>query len=379
MVIYPAFECVERHLVRCLRHLWSGRLASAGVCLIRECGNPAAFAKRCEWQSVATGCPALLGDSHRDNVALHQCLPGAGRGPILFVFALMFALAGCGTTSKKTEPAKPSPVTTSKPGAYYLDDGPGENPPASLESIPDAVPRVEPLHRGANRTYAVFGKTYVPNVSNEPFRQQGIGSWYGRKFHGQKTSMGETYDMYAMTAAHPTLPLPCYVRVTNPANGKSVVVRVNDRGPFHSDRVIDLSYTAAAKLDYARRGSATVIVERVFPGRLSETSAAVTPTLTITPLPLGTTAAQAVVSSPVIPEASGFYLQLGAFGTTENAEIFRARMMHELDWNREPIRLSHKDNLVRVRMGPYATREEAETIAAHVKRSHDFSPIIQQP
>ena len=118
-----------------------------------------------------------------------------------------------------------------------------------------------------------------------------------------------------------------------------------------------------------------VIVERVFPGRLSDTSVASTPAVTTTPLPI----AQAVVSSPVIPEASGFYLQLGAFGTTENAEIFRARMTHELDWNREPIRLSHKDNLVRVRMGPYATREEAETIAAHVKRSHDFSPLIQQP
>ena len=315
--------------------------------------------------------------------SLHQCHSGVpqgtscgrSRGLILFVFALMFALAGCGTAPKKTELAKTSPATASKPGAYYLDDGPGENPLPSLESIADAVPRVEPLHRGANRTYAVFGKTYVPNVSSEPFRQQGVASWYGRKFHGQKTSMGETYDMYAMTAAHPTLPLPCYVRVTNPANGKSVVVRVNDRGPFHSDRVIDLSYTAAAKLDYARRGSAMVIVERVFPGRLGERSATVTPALTITPLPT----AQTVVSSPVIPEASGFYLQLGAFGTMDNAEIFRARMTHELDWNREPIRLSQKDNLVRVRMGPYLTREEAEAIAANVKRSHDFSPIIQQP
>ena len=348
MVIYAAFAGVERHLVRCLGNLLPGRRASACVFYVRECGNPA---------------------------ALHQCLPGAGRGPMLFVFALMFALAGCGTTSKKIDAVKPSPITTSKPGAYYLDDGPGENPPPSLESIADAVPRVEPLHRGANRTYAVFGKTYVPNVSNEPFRQQGVASWYGRKFHGQKTSMGETYDMYAMTAAHPTLPLPCYVRVTNPANGKSVVVRVNDRGPFHSDRVIDLSYTAAAKLDYARRGSAMVIVERVFPGRLGETSAAVTPTVTATPLPI----AQAVVSSPVIPEASGFYLQLGAFGTMENAQIFRARMTRELEWNREPIRLSQKDNLVRVRMGPYVTREEAESIAANVRRSHDFSPIIQQP
>ena len=331
-MFFVGFKCVEPHLVRVLRHFLPGECASAGGC--------------------TNGIVAL---------------------------ALSLALTGCGTTAKKTEPAKTASTTSAKPGAYYLDDGPGDNPPPNLDAIPNAVPKSEPLHRGANRIYTVFGKTYLPNVSNQPFRQQGVASWYGRKFHGQKTSMGETYDMYAMTAAHPTLPLPCYVRVTNPANGKSVVVRVNDRGPFHSDRVIDLSYTAAAKLDYARRGSAMVIVERVFPGRLGETSAAVTPALTITPLPLGTTAAQAVVSSPVIPEASGFYLQLGAFGTAENAEIFRARMAHELDWNREPIRLSQKDNLVRVRMGPYPTREEAESIAAQVKRSHDFSPIIQQP
>ena len=291
--------------------------------------------------------------------------------------ALALLLTACGTVPKKTEPAKPaSSATTSKPGAYYLDDGPGENPPVSLESIADAVPRIEPLHRGANRTYTVFGKTYVPNVSNQPFRQQGVASWYGRKFHGQKTSMGETYDMYAMTAAHPTLPLPCYVRVTNPANGKSVVVRVNDRGPFLSDRVIDLSYTAAAKLDYAQRGSAMVLIERIFPGRFADTTAAfMPPPAAVTSTPI----AQAVVSSPVIPEATGLYLQLGAFSGKENAEIFRQRMSHELDWNREPIKLSHKDHLYRVRMGPYKTREEADAIAAQVRNSHDFSPIIQQP
>ena len=290
---------------------------------------------------------------------------------------LAFLLTACGSLSRKTDPAKATPgATTSKPGAYYLDDGPGENPPASLESIADAVPRAEALHRGANRSYTVLGKTYVPNVSNEPFRQQGVASWYGRKFHGQKTSTGETYDMYAMTAAHPTLPLPCYVRVTNPANKKSVVVRVNDRGPFLSERIIDLSYTAAAKLDYAQRGSAVVFIERVFPGEIAGPTVA----FASPPAALGSPpAALAVISSPVIPESTGLYLQLGAFSGKENAEIFRQRMAHELDWNREPIKLSHKDNLYRVRMGPYKTREEADAIAARVRNSHDFSPIIQQP
>ena len=330
-------------------------------------------------QTVLAECPCRFCVTRRLSSGPGQPItavfPDVVSASIFMLLALTLALAGCGTTPKKIDPARSSPATTSKPGAYYLDDGPGENPP-SLESIPDAVPRIEPLHRGANRTYTVFGKTYVPNVSSEPFRQQGVASWYGRKFHGQKTSMGETYDMYAMTAAHPTLPLPCYVRVTNPVNGKSVVVRVNDRGPFHSDRIIDLSYTAAAKLDYAQRGSAMVMVERIFPGSAGESNNAFRPpVLPITPTPAPNT----VVTSPLIPEAGLLYLQLGAFGAMENAEIFRARMTHELDWNREPIQVSHKDNLYRVRMGPYQTREEAEAVAAQVKRSHDFSPIIQQP
>ena len=345
-----AAEHVDRHLVRLLEHLLPDRRANAGV-----------------YQIQAT------------TLAKQKQVPCRRAAPGMLALAITLTLAACGTTPKKIEHPKAPPASTSKPGAYYLDDGPGDNAPQNLDAIADAVPRVEPLHRGANRTYTVFGRTYVPNVSNEPFRQQGVASWYGRKFQGQKTSIGETYDMYAMTAAHPTLPLPSYVRVTNPANGKSVVVRLNDRGPFHSDRIIDLSYTAAAKLDYARRGSATVTVERVFPGGAEPVNtppiALLPPQVPVAPaLPLN-----AVIASPVIPDAAGLYLQLGAFSATENAEIFRSRMTRELDWNREPIQLSHKDNLYRVRMGPYKTREEAEAVAAQVRTSHDFSPIIQQP
>jgi rare lipoprotein A len=323
---------VERHLARLVAHFRPARLANASVC--------------------ANGCkPTGL---RRDDVFFSICL-----------MLTMLTLSGCGTTPKKPEPSKPN-ATTQKPGGYYLDDGPGETPPPNLDAINDAQPRAEPLHRGANRPYTVFGKTYVPNVSNEPFRQQGIASWYGRKFHGQKTSIGETYDMYAMTAAHPTLPLPSYVRVTNPANGKSVVVRVNDRGPFHADRIIDLSYTAAAKLDYVRRGSALVTVERVFAG--------------VQPPPANLAPpANSVAASPIVPEGTTLFLQLAAFSTKENAEIFRARMVQELSWNREPIQVTFKDNLYRVRMGPYTSREEAEAVAAQAKRSHDFSPLIQQP
>ncbi|MBL8520925.1 MAG: septal ring lytic transglycosylase RlpA family protein [Betaproteobacteria bacterium] len=280
-------------------------------------------------------------------------------------------LGACGTTPKPPV-SKPSVSAPAKSGGYYLDDGPGENAPANLEAIPDAIPREEPLHRGANRPYTVFGKTYVPNVSNDAFRQQGIASWYGRKFHGNPTSIGEPYDMYGMTAAHPTLPLPSYVRVTNPANQKSVVVRVNDRGPFHADRIIDLSYTAAAKLDLARKGSGIVVVERVFPG------APLPPMPGVAAAPPTPPPAPNIAVSPITPEATGFYLQLGAFSSRDNAENFRVRMARELEWNKEPILLTHAEPWFRVRMGPYATRAEAEAIAAEVRRSHDFSPAIQK-
>ncbi len=344
---------VERHLARLVAHFRPERLANAGVWCI---------------DSQTPVIPAKAENQSFVSVIYGGLVPGLRREDGVFIICLlltMITLSGCGTTPKKPEPSKPA-VSTTKPGGYYLDDGPGETPPPNLDAIADAQPRAEPLHRGANRPYTVFGRAYVPNVSNEPFRQQGIASWYGRKFHGQKTSIGETYDMYAMTAAHPTLPLPCYVRVTNPANGKSVVVRVNDRGPFHADRIIDLSYTAAAKLDYVRRGSTMVTVERVFAG--------------IQPPPMPTTTiANTVAASPIVPDGTNLFLQLAAFSTKENAEIFRARMVQELAWNREPIHVTFKDNLYRVRMGPYSSREEAEAIAAQAKRSHDFSPLIQQP
>ena len=154
-----------------------------------------------------------------------------------------------------------------KPGGYYKDDGPHERPPANLDRVADAVPRAEPLHKFANRPYEALGKRYVPMTSLQPFKQRGLASWYGKRYHGQKTSSGETYDMYAMSAAHPTLPIPSYARVTNVANRRSVVVRINDRGPFKSERIIDLSYVAAHKLGFIQAGQAQVEVEAIVPGR----------------------------------------------------------------------------------------------------------------
>jgi len=170
---------------------------------------------------------------------------------------LALLVAGCSSTSER--------------GRYYKDDGPGTRVP-DLASIPEPAPRHEPLHRWANRPYERFGKTYVPLTRVGAFQQRGVASWYGRRFHGNPTSSGEPYDMYKMSAAHPILPIPSFARVTNLSNGRSVVVRINDRGPFHSDRIIDLSYAAAYKLGYVNAGSARVLVEQLVPGGVARTS-----------------------------------------------------------------------------------------------------------
>jgi len=206
-------------------------------------------------------------------------------------------LAACGSVPKPPAPVAgdkrtppPAPATAEAPrpsrelptlppagsgrGGYYQDDGPGENPPDGLHDVPDAEPKVEPALPRANRPYTVFGKTYTPIADDRPFRQRGVGSWYGRKFHGQKTSSGEPYDMYKMTAAHPTLPIPSYARVTNVNTGAQVIVRINDRGPFHAGRIIDLSYTAALKLGYLGKGSGQLEVERLLPDEIARIAAA---------------------------------------------------------------------------------------------------------
>jgi rare lipoprotein A len=164
----------------------------------------------------------------------------------------LILVAGCSSAPEK------------RPGGYYKDDGPGDN--AKLASIPDAVPRAEPLHRYANRPYEAMGRKYVPLTRVGIYKQRGTASWYGKRFHGSPTSSGEKYDMYRMSAAHPILPIPSYARVTNLANGRSVVVRVNDRGPFHAGRAIDLSYAAAYRLGYIGHGSAQVEIEQIVPG-----------------------------------------------------------------------------------------------------------------
>jgi rare lipoprotein A len=185
-----------------------------------------------------------------------------------FALAAAAALAGCASAPPpKTGPvgSVPGVVARSGPAPASERDGPEANPPADLAAIPDAEPRIEPVRAGGpNKPYDALGRNYVPFTDDRPFVERGLASWYGKKFQGRRTSSGELYNMYAMTAAHPTLPIPSYARVRNPANGREVVVRINDRGPFHPGRIVDLSYTAALKLDVLR-GVAPVELERITP------------------------------------------------------------------------------------------------------------------
>jgi rare lipoprotein A len=291
---------------------------------------------------------------------------------VVSLFACAALLAACGSTPKKEPPPTPSaPPSSTK---YYKDDGPGESPPANLDAIPDAVPRLEPLNRFANRPYTVLGKDYVPATSLRPYKERGIASWYGRKFHGQKTSNGETYDMYAMTAAHPTLPLPSYARVTNVATGKSVVVRVNDRGPFLHDRVIDLSYAAANRIGTAAKGSGEVIVEAIIPGEGTMVAAAPLPPVAAAAALRTSEAPQAAAVSTDIP--GGFSVQLGAFQNYTNAQSFLAHVQGQVATAQVEPKVREAGGLYRVYVGPYPDRDEARKVADRLTSAFGFATAV---
>lgn len=282
----------------------------------------------------------------------------------------------------KSEARKPAPAIRYS-GGFYKDDGPGDKPPEDIEAIPDAVPKVEPLHRFANNPYSVLGHDYVPLREVTPYKARGIGSWYGRKFHGQKTSSGEPYDMYGMTAAHPTLPIPSYVRVTNPGNGKSVVVRVNDRGPFHSGRLIDLSWTAAWKLGYIGEGSTVVEVESVLPGQALAAAPApsqgLPPRITEAADPIAQmAAAEPDPPLPQLHDARGHFLQLGAFGNRDNAEALRAHLARELGDLAGKLVVQSAGKLYRVQLGPWPDAAAAQLAGGRLRESFGMTPVIVQ-
>lgn len=273
----------------------------------------------------------------------------SARRSLILVGAVLTLLAACSSAPRKPAPAAAAPAAPAgKGGGYYQNDGPPSEVGVDLAALPDAEPRAEPPHRYANRPYTALGRTYTPVTGDQPLKQRGHASWYGRQFHGNRTASGEIYDMLAMTAAHPTMELPSYARVTNLANGRSVIVRVNDRGPFLQDRIIDLSYAAAVKLGYAGRGTAEVEVERITMAQIAAgtwrrnepTLAAAAPLVPapaepaapgglqlasidpLPPVPLAPAALPAMNSAA--PSGARWSVQLGTFTQLANAQALAA-------------------------------------------------------
>jgi rare lipoprotein A len=332
-------------------------------------------------------------------------------------------LVGCASTPGGSGPAPSANVAPAPAADTSGRDGPPAAPPSNLADVPDAEPRVETIRPGgANKPYEIAGQRYQPLAGDVPYVERGLASWYGRKFHGRPTASGEPYDMYAMTAAHPTLPLPSYARVRNPANGREVVVRVNDRGPFHSGRIIDLSYTAALKLGLLR-GVAPVEVERLThdairtgawrqraPAQAFAVAATPSPAspvvqdITSAPPPATAVATPAEpvasvtaaappppdMSAPASPStagnpdvapaattpARGFWVQLGAFRQRDGADQLHQRLSSDLSWLAPLLSVFSDRNLLRVQAGPYADRAEAVLIAQRVRAAASLAPVV---
>ena len=231
-------------------------------------------------------------------------------------------------------PEKPEP---------QIIDGRPENILIDLSEIPDAVPRYEPWSASVNpESYEVLGETYHVQPSNKGYKQQGIASWYGTKFHQKNTATGEVYDMWAMTAAHKTLPIPSYVRVTNLDNQRSVIVRVNDRGPFHAHRIIDLSFAAAARLDLVKAGTGFVDVVAIQPGDdLADADAA---------------------------SAQKIFYQIGAFATHDNALLLQEKISAvDLSGSRIVADEAADSKLFKLQIGPITSVSEADNISKKLK------------
>lgn len=301
------------------------------------------------------------------------------------------------STAPQTVAKAPAGSSSRKGGGYYLDDGPEDTIPSNLDSVPDAVPRAEPLRPAANRPYTALGTAFTPLQSVQPFSQTGMGTWYGKKFNGAKTSSGEKYDMYSMTAAHPTLPIPSYARVTNLSNGRSVIVRVNDRGPFLRSRIIDLSYVAAWKLGYINQGSAKLQVDAIVPDELdsfiaSNTGLASTPTTSATPSPApaavpaptptppsGSDVSPAPATAAAAPlPVSGVFLQLGAFNSANNADNFREYVQNELKWLQQEIHTELIGDRYRLRVGPFRNTDEARSVSERIASRLRVQPFLVQ-
>lgn len=336
--------------------------------------------------------------------------PWAAAGGVALVLALGGCASGPGGGSRAPERA---PERTGRDGP----PPPGAAPTlAELASLPDPVPQVEPIRAGGpNKPYVVMGQAYEPLAADVPWRERGGASWYGNKFHGRRTASGELYSMYGLTAAHKTLPIPSYVRVRNVRNGKEIIVRVNDRGPFHSSRVMDLSYAAAVKLDIAASGTGEVELSRltfdeiragawqrgtvldadpvagttvpltaVVPAAAPDSDPAADPMGDFVgrvanrpaPPPTPATPAAAVGGRAHTPASKGFWVQLATLGKREGVDRLQQRIGQQVEALLPMLAVFHEPPFFKLQAGPYTSRAEAQAAAAQARRALQLDPMV---
>lgn len=344
-------------------------------------------------------------------------VPALARGALLpgLLAGLCLALvAGCASPP----PAASSANGSMRPGgersvpvARPDRDGaprPSETPP-ELALLPDPVPQVEPIKPGGpNKPYVVLGQSYEPKAADISWKERGTASWYGTKFHGRRTASGELFSMYGLTAAHRTLPIPSYARVRHLSTGKEIIVRVNDRGPFHSARVLDLSYAAAAKLGFVGQGSAQVEIERLTfdeirsgawrRGTLMDDAApeqvageAVAPLVGASADPILALAEgspsqggspQALVADEAerarahTPFAKGFWVQLAALGKRDGVDRLQQRIATELAALQPLLAVFHEGPHFKLQVGPYASRDQALAAAQQARDALQLRPML---
>lgn len=270
-------------------------------------------------------------------------MPLKNNYPLLLALLICFTLAACSSTPDKASTNVSKKNMDPNKGRYSLKNDKMPLNPPNVDHVPNATPKYEPYSRRGNKPYTVYGESYNVMNTGQGFTETGRASWYGEKFHGYETSNGEPYDMYSMSGAHKTLPLPSYAKITNLENNKQVIIRINDRGPFHSDRILDVSYAAAYKLGMLATGTARIKLEVIYIGSIAGTSSAIAS----------------------INDTGNHYIQLVA--SKDRARLNKIAKELERKYQVK-TRVQPVNNMFRLQLGPIGQAELADKMLNKVKQ-----------